>query len=244
MSVKVSSWVWHEATDEVNGNELILLLALADVADDFGRCRFVDEESALTYDSLARKVRVDRRTIERLIPKLRGRGLIEQVRGARGRPNEFRVVVPWAVKSTDKVSDIAADSPTSGTDSPTAVHGFPDNGGDRSSINVLNVRDVESVRATRGTRIAEPFIVTAEMRQWAAAETPLVDVDRATRMFVDYWRAETGSKATKRDWLATWRNWLRRDQERAETRPGAKLSPSDRALATIALGQEQKAVGA
>lgn len=244
MSVKVSSWVWHDATQEVNGNELILLLALADVADDFGRCRYVDEESALTYDSLARKVRVDRRTIERLIPKLRERGLIDQVRGARGRPNEFRVLVPWASKSADKVSESAKDSPTTRTDSPTAVHGFPDNFDSRSSINVLNVRDVVSARASRGTRIAEPFIVTVEMRQWAAAETPLVDVDRSTRMFVDYWRAATGAKATKRDWLATWRNWLRRDQERAEQRGGTKLSPADRAMATIALGADQKAVGA
>lgn len=244
MSVKVSSWVWHDATQEVNGNELILLLALADVADDFGRCRFVDAESALTYNGLARKVRVDRRTIERLIPKLRDRGLIEQIKGVKGRPNEFRVLVPWASQSADKLSELRPDSPTARQDSPTAVHEFPDNDDSHSSLIRIDVRDVERGRASRGTRIAEPFIVTVEMRQWAAAETPLVDVDRSTRMFVDYWRAATGAKATKRDWLATWRNWLRRDQERAEQRGGVKLSPADRAMATIALGADQKAVGA
>lgn len=65
----------------------------------------------------------------------------------------------------------------------------------------------------RATRIPEPFIVTPEMRQWAVKEVPGVDVDKATRKFVDYWRAKSGKDAVKRDWVATWRNWLRRDAE-------------------------------
>lgn len=96
--------------------------------------------------------------------------------------------------------------------------------------------------AKRGTRIPEPFLVTAEMRQWAAAEVPGIDVDGCTRRFVDYWRAESGAKATKKDWVATWRNWLRRDFEQRQSR-GVRGTPADRALATIALGAEQRAVG-
>lgn len=30
-------------------------------------------------------------------------------------------------------------------------------------------------------------------------------------LFHDYWVAQTGQKAIKADWIATWRNWLRRD---------------------------------
>ena len=75
------------------------------------------------------------------------------------------------------------------------------------------------VARKRATRIPEPFIVTPDMRKWASGEVPGVDVDHATRMFVDYWRAESGQKATKRDWVATWRNWLRRDQPRHQQRP-------------------------
>lgn len=71
----------------------------------------------------------------------------------------------------------------------------------------------------RGARLPEPFVVTAEMRRWAAEEVPGLDVDRSTRAFVDYWRAATGRTATKQDWVATWRNWLRRD---ADTRPGSQ----------------------
>lgn len=75
------------------------------------------------------------------------------------------------------------------------------------------------VARKRATRIPEPFIVTPDMRKWASGEVPGVDVDYATRMFVDYWRAESGQKATKRDWVSTWRNWLRRDQPRHHQRP-------------------------
>lgn len=145
MSVKVSSWVWHDdATAEINGNEMILLLALADVADDNGRCRYLPEDDSLTYDALSRKVRVDRRTIERLIPKLRSRGLLAQTKGAKGRPNEFEIRVPWARRSADNLSGNVTDSPTGGQDSPTPEATFADNGGVRPSYRRTDVRDVST----------------------------------------------------------------------------------------------------
>lgn len=68
---------------------------------------------------------------------------------------------------------------------------------------------------TRGTRIPDPFIVTGEMRKWAAERTPNVNVNLSTEKFVNFWRAKSGRDATKRDWPATWRNWLLTDQEKA-----------------------------
>ena len=64
-------------------------------------------------------------------------------------------------------------------------------------------------RGPRGERIPEPFLVTTEMRAWAAQEVPGVDVDRETRAFVDYWRGVPGARGRKLDWPATWRNRLR-----------------------------------
>lgn len=61
----------------------------------------------------------------------------------------------------------------------------------------------------RGERIPEPFILTGDMRAWAAAETPGLDVDAETRAFVDYWRGVPGARGRKLDWPATWRNRLR-----------------------------------
>lgn len=87
----------------------------------------------------------------------------------------------------------------------------------------------------RGTRIPEPFMLTHDMKQWAADEVPGVNVEASTRRFVDYWRAESGAKATKRDWVATWRNWLRRD---ADSRKPNKLTPMERAAQTAAAGRQ------
>jgi len=96
MSVKVSSWVWHgDETADLSGNDMILMLALADVADDMGRCRFMTDDDDMTYSGLARKARVDRSTAIRVVARLRARGLVEQVKGSRARPNEFAIVVPW-----------------------------------------------------------------------------------------------------------------------------------------------------
>ncbi len=144
MSVKVSSWVWHGAeTSEVAGNEMILLLALADVADDNGRCRFMTNEDDLTYEGLSRKVRVDRRTIERLIPRLRERGLLAHSRGSKARPNEFQILVPWAQGFTDNLSGNAAGgSPTAVQDSPTAVRESADTVSGRTSLIRTDVSNV------------------------------------------------------------------------------------------------------
>jgi hypothetical protein len=71
-------------------------------------------------------------------------------------------------------------------------------------------------RAARGTRLPEPFLVTAEMRAWYREHIGAqVDGQREHEKFVDYWRAN--GKAMK-DWPATWRNWMRRATEQRGTR--------------------------
>jgi len=70
-------------------------------------------------------------------------------------------------------------------------------------------------RATRATRIPIPFDVTEDMVEWATREIPRFDWDPETKKFVDYWRAKSGRDATKTDWPATWRNWMRRAAEGA-----------------------------
>lgn len=87
----------------------------------------------------------------------------------------------------------------------------------------------------RGQRIPEPFLLTVAMREWAAEEVPLVDVEDTTRRFVDYWRAKSGKDATKVDWVATWRNWLRRASDDIANK---KLTPMERAMRTAQAGRQ------
>lgn len=112
---------------------------------------------------------------------------------------------------SDSVSEIQADTDTD-TDTPTYV----------------------GVPRKRGTRIPDAFVVTREMRAWAAEKTPLVNVDRSSEKFVNYWRAKTRD-ATKLDWVRTWHNWLISDQEKAEQRSTSQLSPDERLLQTLNL---------
>lgn len=98
-----------------------------------------------------------------------------------------------------------------------------------------NEVEVAPKRSTsRGTRIPEPFIVTADMRASMADECPSLDVDKSTKQFVDYWRAASGRTATKKDWVAAWRFWLRRD---ADNRKPNRQTPMERAAATAAAGR-------
>lgn len=72
---------------------------------------------------------------------------------------------------------------------------------------------------TRATRIPGDFAVTAEMVAWARQEAPHVDGRRETERFTDYWRSAAGAKARKTDWVATWRNWMRRAEDDLAVRP-------------------------
>jgi hypothetical protein len=57
------------------------------------------------------------------------------------------------------------------------------------------------------------------MVEWARRECPTVDGRRETEKFIDYFRAAPGAKGVKLDWLATWRNWMRKAEETAASRP-------------------------
>lgn len=74
----------------------------------------------------------------------------------------------------------------------------------------------------RGQRIPDDFAVTPEMVVWARDRVPLVDGRLETEKFINYWQAATGRGATKRDWVATWRNWMLSADER---RPAGRASP-------------------
>lgn len=53
--------------------------------------------------------------------------------------------------------------------------------------------------------------------EWALSEVPGWSADRVRKTadkFRDYWIAKPGRDAVKADWLATWRNWVRREAER------------------------------
>jgi hypothetical protein len=62
---------------------------------------------------------------------------------------------------------------------------------------------------TRGTRLPDEWEPGEELKAWAKADHPNVDVAAAFKEFRDYWCALPGSRALKLDWDATFRNRVR-----------------------------------
>jgi hypothetical protein len=68
----------------------------------------------------------------------------------------------------------------------------------------------EVVARARGTRLAAGAILTEPFRQAAIELGALADeIPNAWAEFIDYWIGVPGSRGTKLDWLATWRNRVR-----------------------------------
>lgn len=74
----------------------------------------------------------------------------------------------------------------------------------------------------RGKRLPEDWRPSTKDRDFAAKEGLDHDeIERTADRFRDYWTAKAGAGAIKRDWAATWRNWVRGDADRrGESGPG------------------------
>ena len=79
----------------------------------------------------------------------------------------------------------------------------------------------------KAKRLAADWVLPRKWGEWALSERPELtadDVRKQADMFRDHWVAKPGKDATKLDWEATWRNWIRKADgprnKHAGTRPG------------------------
>lgn len=84
-----------------------------------------------------------------------------------------------------------------------------------------------SSTAPRGARIPSDFAITDAMREWARETTPLVNIDAKLPEFIDYWSGVPGAKGVKLDWVAAWRNGMRKQQEFAERDRSTRKGKAD-----------------
>lgn len=90
----------------------------------------------------------------------------------------------------------------------------------------------------RASRLPKPFVLSTE---WCEeAEKILADLKRSDIVpayefakFCDHWWSKSGKDAAKEDWLATWRNWIRKACE--YKRPASVGQPSDTTAAWLEL---------
>lgn len=81
-------------------------------------------------------------------------------------------------------------------------------------------REKPALRAVRSRKAPAEFSITEAMREWARAKCPNVDLDAETEKFRDHEFRDPHS-----DWLAAWRQWIRRSPEFAPRAGFAKPQP-------------------
>ncbi len=85
----------------------------------------------------------------------------------------------------------------------------------------------------RATRLSPDWLLPASWGEWAKREGHLEATIRLEAdKFRDFWCSKSGKDATKLDWFATWRNWMRnvRNAPRGHAPPGQPKKPT---LATM-----------
>lgn len=218
MSNRVLNWVFEESS--ATGNDRLVLIAIADEADDDGTNAYP------SVDRIARKARVPKRTTLRCLQRLEeSGGLVVSRPDTRGRGhfNTYVVVMNGATLSPEETARNGAtgDDKRRGKarDASQTVL-------DPLTLGSKDPAPPASAAPQRGTRISDQFFLTRDMRAWAAEHAPNVNVERETTKFVNYWRAKTRD-ATKLDWPATWRNWILNADDRAPARRGGRQTLED-----------------
>lgn len=93
-----------------------------------------------------------------------------------------------------------------------------------TEVSKRNKKQRES--ASRASRLPDDWQLPDEWELWAKAERPDLHPKSVAAAFKDYWVSVSGSRATKRDWFAVWRNWIRREAKVGDKKQSSASVPS------------------
>lgn len=211
------TWVWEHS--EATGNDRLVLLALADCADDSGANAYP------SLETLATKARVSRRTAIRCVANLTEDGSIEVIRhggrkGRGGTSNGYRVLMDAPSSSDDltpleerkECQPVTRDKSSLVTNQTEVVTNRVRSGdtGVTRTVEPMNRPEARKARRKPETDAPDEFLITDAMRAWAAKVGVTRNLDAITEAFLDHHRAK-GNRW--RDWQAAWRKWVRNQAE-------------------------------
>lgn len=223
-------------------SEKLVLLALADSANDNGKCW-------PSMASLTRKCSKSARTVQGVIKSLVGKRFLARLEKP-GRGVIYRVYPAGDAPQANTPADAAppqplrprndcapaksappqplpltpaaaADKPKRTINTPSKAKALlPPSGGSAPAGDEIGDGEqppaAKGRKRDRGTRLAEdwqappiaelPPEVLAVVRGWTAGA-----YEQTALMFRNHWRAESRANGSKRDWAATWHNWLLRE---------------------------------
>ena len=76
-----------------------------------------------------------------------------------------------------------------------------------------------NIKSARGTRLSEDWELSEDQKQFCKKERPDLDPVKVSDGFKDYWISVAGAKGVKKDWDATWRNWVRNQRFQKSAMP-------------------------
>ena len=82
------------------------------------------------------------------------------------------------------------------------------------------------VESTRGSRLSPDFCLTEEWKDFCQQDRPDLNPSKVFDSFKDYWIAKAGQQGVKLDWFATWRNWVRSQNQ-------APVNKADQVFTTV-----------
>lgn len=212
MSVRTMARVWAESTH--SGTHLLMLLAIADFADD-------DGNAYPAVPTLAKKCRMQSRNANVILAALRASGEL-QVRPNEGPhgTNRYRIVM-----GAQGVQSLAGDGMQERAPpqeraplqrlarTPAKACSKPLQGiADEPSENHQGTTKRERARASRNC--PDSFEVSQALKDWAAGQHPEVDRVAETAKFRDQTFKQPIS-----EWDRAWRNWIRRAAEFSAATP-------------------------
>jgi uncharacterized protein YdaU (DUF1376 family) len=82
-----------------------------------------------------------------------------------------------------------------------------------------NHKPITNIVSTRGTRLSQDWELSEDQKQFCKQERPDLDPVKVSAGFKDYWISVAGAKGVKKDWDATWRNWVRNQRFQKSAMP-------------------------
>lgn len=226
MSIRVMTTVWEHSKAE--GTQLLLLLAIADYADD-------DGVATAKIQQLAHKCRQSPRATSYQIATLQqiGELKVSTTRG-RGNRNTFTVTIGENMQKLHVLNPVKhAIQRKKNMQSSVGIYIPSCNTHDMTHTARARARHVSGEKSSSFpvpstlAKFTEEYL-DDELNAWLEEHCPLVHSQQSTANFIEYHLAEKTQFTSRSHLLKLWRGWVRGDQakaaERAEARAARKES--------------------
>jgi hypothetical protein len=215
MAIELMNLAWL-----VKGITPMQKLVLMDLADSANRDT---RQCWPSVDRITERTGAGRRTVFDALDVLEGRGLISREQ-RHNRSTVYTVLLQMPSEDVGaKSAPTRVGAPSAPAGAPAALVGAPP-----APLEVRQPHTEPSLEPSKepprnrhGSRkCPADFVITPAMREWAKTEAPDVNLDREMVKLRDY-----EFRTPRKDWPATWRNWMRTAQESAQRRPIRKAAP-------------------